>query len=71
MIMSDTMSTEKNRHKTNTRKTEDRSANEPRINSLKPLIDTRTPQPQHKAHDPWNSQPADFGANNGSDNPPF
>lgn len=45
--------------------------NEPHVNSLKPLIDTRAPQPQQKAHDPWNSQPADFGANNGSDNPPF
>ena len=43
--------------------------NEPRVNSLKPLMDTRAPQPQQKAYDPWNSQPADFGANNGSDNP--
>ena len=45
--------------------------NKPRINSLKPPMDTRAPQPQQKAYDPWNSQPADFGANNGSDNPPF
>jgi len=30
----------------------DRSVNEPRVNSLKPLTDTRTPQPQHKAYDP-------------------
>ena len=45
--------------------------NEPHVNSLKPLIDTRAPQPQQKAYDPWNSQPADFGANNGFDNPPF
>jgi len=49
----------------------DRPVNEPRANSLKPLMDTRTPQPQHKAYDPWNSQPADFGANNGFSNPPF
>lgn len=44
---------------------------EPRVNSLKPLIDTRTPQPQQKTYDPWNSQPTEFGTNNGSDNPPF
>jgi len=69
--MSDTMSTEKNRHKTNTRKTEDRSVNKPRVNSLNPLIDPRAPQPQHKAYNPWNSQPTEFGTNNGSDNPPF
>lgn len=52
MIMPDTTSTEKNRHKTNTRKTEDRSVNKPRVNSLKPVMDTRAPQPQQKAHDP-------------------
>ena len=69
--MSDTTSTEKNRDKTNTRKAEDRSMNEPHVNSLKPPMDTRAPQPQQKTYNPWNSQPADFGANNGSDNPPF
>lgn len=71
MIMSDTMSTEKNRHKTNTRKAEDRPVNEPHVNSLKPLTDTRAPQPQQKAYNPWNSQPTEFGTNNGFDNPPF
>lgn len=45
--------------------------NAPRVNSLKPLMDTRAPQPQQKAYDPWNSQPTEFGTNNGSDNPPF
>lgn len=69
--MPDTMSTEKNRDKTNTRKAEDRSMNKPRANSLKPPIDTHAPQPQQKAYDPWNSQPTEFRDNNGSDNPPF
>lgn len=71
MIMPDTMSTEKNRHKTNTRKAEDRPVNKPRVNSLKPPMNTHAPQPQQKAYDPWNSQPTKFGDNNGSDNPPF
>lgn len=43
--------------------------NKPRINPPKPPIDTHAPQPQQKAYDPWNSQPTEFGANNGSDNP--
>lgn len=45
--------------------------NKPRINSLNPPIDTHAPQPQQKAHDPWNSQTTEFEANNGFDNPPF
>lgn len=71
MIMSETMSTEKNRDKTNTRKAEDRSVNKPRVNPLKPLMNTHAPQPQQKAYNPWNSQPTEFGANNGFNNPPF
>lgn len=52
----------------------ERSVNEPRVKMLIPLPDTRPAQPQQpqqQAYDPWNSQPADFGANNGFDNPPF
>lgn len=49
----------------------ERSVNEPRINSLKPPMDTHAPQPQQKAYDPWNSQPTKFEANNGFDNPPL
>lgn len=45
--------------------------NEPRINSLKPLIATHAPQPQQKAYDPWNNQPTEFGTNNGFNNPPL
>jgi len=69
--MPDTTSTEKNRHKTNLEEGKDRPVNKPRVNPLKPLMDTHAPQPQQKAYDPWNSQPTEFGANNGSDNPPF
>lgn len=49
----------------------DRSVNEPRVNPLKPPMDTHAPQPQQKAYNPWNSQPTESEANNGSDNPPF